>query len=200
MATQTHYTLFNAIKEDHDEMYSYFDKYTEHANDAAARERWANLLTWEIARHAVGEEIVVYPLMEKHLGPEGKQMADRDRQDHQYVKESLYKLEKLKPGAAEHAAVLKDVMDHLRKHNNDEETIDLPRLESVIGAEGSKQAANSFKRTKQFAPTRPHPSAPDKPPFETLAGFLAAPMDKLKDLFASFPSAEEKAAARENLN
>jgi len=43
-----------------------------------------------------------------------------------------------------------------------------------------------------------HPSAPNKPPFETLAGLLAAPMDKLKDMFAQFPSDEEKDQAMKN--
>ena len=62
-------------------MYDYYEKYAEaHAagneNDAIA---WANQLIWEVARHAVGEEIVVYPLMEKHMGEEGKRLADEDR-------------------------------------------------------------------------------------------------------------------------
>jgi hypothetical protein len=35
--------------------------------------------------------------------------------------------------------------------------------------------------------------APDRPPYETLAGFLAAPLDKLKDAFSKFPSEVEKA-------
>lgn len=46
---------------------------------------------------------------------------------------------------------------------------------------------------------RSHPSAPNKPPYETLAGFLALPIDKLKDLFTSFPSEEEMAEAKEEL-
>lgn len=34
---------------------------------------------------------------------------------------------------------------------------------------------------------RSHPSAPDKPPFETVVGLMAAPIDKLRDLFTAFP-------------
>ena len=45
----------------------------------------------------------------------------------------------------------------------------------------------SFGRTKMFAPTKSHPSAPSKPPFETVAGLLAAPIDIIKDLFKKFP-------------
>lgn len=66
----------------------------------------------------------------------------------------LSKLEELSPGTAEHLAVLKDVMDHLKPHNDNEEHTDLPKLENAIGAEESEKAAKSFSRTKMFAPTR----------------------------------------------
>lgn len=64
-------------------MYSYYNEYAKNQGDAEAQARWSRLLTWEIARHAVGEELVVYPLLEKHLGVKGKELADKDRSDHQ---------------------------------------------------------------------------------------------------------------------
>lgn len=65
-------------------MYEYHDQYkrAKERGDADAQARWTRQLTWEIARHAVGEEIVVYPLMEKHLGQQGKELADHDREEH----------------------------------------------------------------------------------------------------------------------
>jgi hypothetical protein len=106
------------------------------------------------------------------------------------------------------------MMVGLRRHNDDEETKDLPLLEPHLGADGSKSAAMQFSRTKHFAPTRwvfflmvlyppgerlcsAHPSAPNKPPFETLIGFLVAPIDKLKDAFAKFPTEEMKEAVKD---
>lgn len=46
---------------------------------------------------------------------------------------------------------------------------------------------------------RTHPSIPNKPPFETLLGLLEAPIDKIKDYFASFPTADEMKEAKEEL-
>lgn len=65
-------------------MYEYHELYKKarDAGDADKAERWARQLIWEVARHAVGEEIVVYPLMEKNLGAEGKRLADEDRAQH----------------------------------------------------------------------------------------------------------------------
>ncbi|KAK7042210.1 Hhe domain protein [Favolaschia claudopus] len=192
MATKQ--TLTQAIKEDHEEMYEYHENYRKFAGDADSQARWANQLRWEIARHAVGEELVVYPLMEKHLGAQGLKLADHDREEHQHVKEMLYKMESMTPGSAEYDKILERMMASLHEHNDSEEVNDLPLLEPHLG-EGSQQVASQFSLTKKFAPTRAHPSAPNKPPFETFAGFLAAPIDKLRDAFTKFPTNETKEAA-----
>ena len=49
----------------------------------------------------------------------------------------------------------------------------------------------SFARTKHFVPTHSHPDAPNKPPYETVAGMLSTPMDKMKDMFRKFPKEEK---------
>lgn len=187
--------LTQAIKNDHQEMYEYYDNYLVAKGDIDTQARWAHQLTWEIARHATGEEIVVYPLMEKHLGAEGRQLADHDRADHQVVKELLYKLGGLSAGTVEYDDTVKQVMDHLRPHNDSEETVDLPKLEAKLGDELSEKSARDFELTKKFVPTRPHPSAPNKPPYETLVGFLVTPIDKLRDMFTKFPDEDTPTAA-----
>lgn len=70
------------------------------------------------------------------------------------MKEQLYNLEQLSPGTAEYDQTISKVMEHLREHNDSEEREDLPLLEPLLGMDASKEAAASFKRTKQFAPTR----------------------------------------------
>jgi len=45
--------------------------------------RWANQFIWEVARHSIGEELVVYPLLESELGETGRTLAENDRRDHQ---------------------------------------------------------------------------------------------------------------------
>jgi hypothetical protein len=52
----------------------------------------------------------------------------------------------------------------------------------------SEDLASRFNNTKAFVPSRSHPSAPDDGgPFETVAGLMAAPLDRLGDLFRKFP-------------
>jgi hypothetical protein len=69
----------------------------------------------------------------------------------------------------------------------------MPRLENAISQEESEKIAKSFARTKMFVPTKSHPDAPtDSVWTEGFAGLLAAPIDKLRTLYESFPQEETK--------
>ncbi|KAJ3518002.1 hypothetical protein NMY22_g13839 [Coprinellus aureogranulatus] len=173
MATAKNNPLFNAVADDHQEMYEYYDSYLRAAGNPELQTKWSNQLRWEIARHAVGEEIVIYPLMERYLGEEGVRLADHDRDEHQVRSSpyfplpssfalSLFSLSSKKnytpsspsPRATpSYDALLKSIMDHLHEHNDSEEVNDLPQLFEKIGREGAEEAAREFKRTKKFAPT-----------------------------------------------
>jgi len=141
---------------------------------------------WELARHSIGEELVVYPEMEKNIQG-GIDIANKDRKEHQKVKELLYKLQDEPVSSTSFRDLLDKLMNALRQHIKDEEQDDLPKLEQALSNSESRSLAQSFERTKMFVPTRSHPSAPDKPPYETVAGLMAAPIDKLKDMFRKFP-------------
>jgi hemerythrin superfamily protein len=77
--------ISDAIKKDHRELEQYYNNIIN-AKDSDEATRWQNQFTWELARHSIGEELVVYPSFEKLLGQQGKQMADKDRTDHQAVR------------------------------------------------------------------------------------------------------------------
>ena len=86
-----------------------------------------------------------------------------------------------------HREVLLDIIwGDFAPHARQEEEIQLPKLESMLGQE-SQRLARSFERTKRFTATRSHPLAPNVVPFATAAAFMAAPIDKLRDIFRSWP-------------
>ena len=78
-------TISDAIIHDHKELKDYYSK-IKNASDSDTKKRWRNQFVWELARHSIAEELVVYPAMEKHITPGGKQMADKDREEHQTVR------------------------------------------------------------------------------------------------------------------
>jgi hemerythrin superfamily protein len=77
-------TISDAIAADHASFDEYAD-YLRSATDAAEKVRWRNQLTWSVARHALSEELTLYPAMEKHLGDEGVRLAKTDKEQHQDV-------------------------------------------------------------------------------------------------------------------
>lgn len=103
------------------------------------------------------------------------------------MKEQLYQFQELKAEDPNFISTLQALFKDLKQHIQEEEDRDLLALEASLEDHISEKLAKSFERTKMFVPTRSHPDAPDKPPFETVGGLLAAPLDKLRDAFSKFP-------------
>ncbi|KAF2840859.1 hypothetical protein M501DRAFT_931064 [Patellaria atrata CBS 101060] len=182
-------TISEAIKHDHRELEQYYNEVVN-SSDPDHQQRYGNQFTWELARHSVGEELIVYPAFEKYLGPEGKQMADKDREEHHMVKELLKTFQNMKSTDPNYVPKLKELYGPLSEHIKDEEEKDLPALENALSKEGtadSQSLAKSFGRTKAFVPSRSHPNAGENPPFETVMGLLTAPIDHIADIFRKFP-------------
>jgi len=178
---------------DHNDIEAFYNK-VKTVPDADA-EKWINQLFWTIARHSAAEELVVYPLLEK-TGPIGKDLAAKSREDHQKVKEEIATMEgkKISPMLRQKIdKMMADLMVHIRME--EEPGGDLDQLRRGLTPEEMLKAGKSFERTKMFVPTHAHPSAPDRPPFETIVGLMTAPIDKLRDAFMKFPDEEEVRAA-----
>lgn len=79
--------ISDAIKKDHREIEQYYQNILD-AKDNDAATRWQNQFTWELARHSIAEELVVYPAFEKNIGQQGHEMAEKDRAEHQTVSRS----------------------------------------------------------------------------------------------------------------
>ncbi|KAH6887664.1 hypothetical protein B0T10DRAFT_406894 [Thelonectria olida] len=181
-------SISEVITKDHRELETYYNEVIN-SNSLDHQERYGNQFIWELARHSVGEELVVYPAMEKFLGAEGKSKAEKDRKEHHEVKELLKIFQTLKPNETDYLPRLKDIWALLSVHMRDEEHKDLPALEDALKehAGRSESMATSFGRTKAFVPTRSHPIAGEHPPFETAMGLMTAPLDRLADMFRKFP-------------
>ncbi|KAL7815154.1 hemerythrin HHE cation binding domain-containing protein [Trichoderma gracile] len=177
--------ISDAIVKDHRELEDYYNRITQ-SKDLDEQTRYQNQFVWELARHSISEELVVYPVLEKSI-INGQQIAQKDRQEHQKVKEKLYEFQKLSAKDPDFIPTLKSLYTDLKQHIREEEEEDLPKLEQAVSGDESRQLSKSFQRTKMFVPTHSHPSAPDKPPFETVVGLLSAPLDKLMDAFKKFP-------------
>lgn len=92
-------TLSEAIGRDHDDFDVCYNE-IKRATDDATKIKWRNQLTWNVARHAISEELTWYPAMEKHMGELGKKLADEDKEQHMSVRLKLF------PSPSESAEIL----------------------------------------------------------------------------------------------
>lgn len=77
--------LTEAITDDHRKLSEYYNEIVN-SNDNDHKERFGNQFTWELARHSVAEELIVYPAFEKYIpGGAGKDHAEKDRKQHHKV-------------------------------------------------------------------------------------------------------------------
>ncbi|KAJ5195529.1 uncharacterized protein N7498_008967 [Penicillium cinerascens] len=179
----------DAIKEDHREIEFYYDKII-HSSDKEEQVRFQNLFTWELARHSIGEELLVYPVFEKHLAG-GADMANKDRKQHLKVKEQLKTFQDMTPSDTLFIPTIKKLMEDLSEHIKEEETDGLPKLEKSLSRKDSQSYAKCFGRTKMFVPSRSHPSGTHGHPCKTAVELLTAPIDHLADLFRKWPDTSE---------
>jgi hemerythrin superfamily protein len=107
----------------------------------------------ELVRHAVAEEMYVYPVMRKYL-------ADGERA----VEAALRRLETL-----------------LADHVQDEESDQFPELRRRVPQEELTELAGKVETAKKLAPTRPHPAAPNSELFHKLVGPGVGLVDRLRD-------------------
>lgn len=73
--------ITDAVQADHRDLESYYERILQ-ADDEDEQTRLQNHFTWGLARHVVGEDLVVFPALEKYLR-DGD--ATEDRQKHQMV-------------------------------------------------------------------------------------------------------------------
>ncbi len=134
----------------------------------------------ELVRHAVAEEMYVYPAMRKHL-PDGEKAVEHDIEEHKELERAMKRLESVDVSSAEFDAALRQLETLLADHVQDEESEQFPELRRRIPREELAELAGKVQNAKKLAPTRPHPAAPNSELFHKLVGPGVGLVDRLRD-------------------
>jgi hemerythrin superfamily protein len=184
--------IIDKVKQDHKELeeaYSNYKKYHKEGNEEEAG-KWFNQFVWEISRHAVTEELVLYPLIASQ-GEKGQKLADASRDDHQQTKNMLEEIQNIKDDDA-FEKKFDEIMHVLREHISKEEKEDLVYLQQNVDQGGREAAGTTFALGKNIVPTKPHAGVPNKSAIlEGALGLFTTPIDKLRDVFTPYPSAKD---------
>jgi hemerythrin superfamily protein len=180
------------LERDHREverLFREFEKLTERAQKA--KQKVVMKIIRELAVHAAVEEMFFYPAV-RTAALKANTRGLRDTADtvlesleeHHVVKWTLSELEKMKPEDERFDAKVMVLMESVRHHVEEEREDLFPKARRLLGDDALLQLGEQIERAKKFAPTRPHPRAPDEPPGNLVAATIAAVTDRAKDLLA----------------
>ncbi|MGE7437657.1 hemerythrin domain-containing protein [Kitasatospora sp. NPDC001175] len=144
-------------------------------------------VTIELVRHSVAEEQYLYPAVREHIQG-GDRLADKEIADHGRIEKILKQLEKTNTDDAQMSALLRQLMDEVAAHVQDEEHNLFPMLRQACSSEMLGDLGEKVRRAKAMAPTRPHPAAPDTP----MASKILAPGVGLVDRARDFVTGRGK--------
>ncbi len=148
--------------------------------DPDRRRDLADTVIAEVMRHAVAEEMYVYPAVEEHV-PEGTEMVAHDKEEHQEIVELMKQIENLDPSDPSFMNRIGELEGLLKHHAKDEESDQFPRLRAHLTSEQLVEMGHKVEMAKKLAPTRPHPSAPHSELFHKTIGPGVGMIDRLRD-------------------
>jgi len=134
----------------------------------------------ELVRHSVAEEQYLYPVARRIL-PDGDKLADHELEEHAEAERVMKALEETAAEDPKFDELTRELIDAVRHHVEDEEKDLLPKLRDTCDSEELRELGEKFENSKKMAPTRPHPSAPDRPPANKILGPGMGLIDRMRD-------------------
>lgn len=168
--------IVELITEDHEALKSRLGEVTP--AQGTDRDRVFRDLTEALVRHEVAEEVVVYPALRRL--DRGDAVADARISEQAEAESKLAELERFRSDTSEFATGFSQLQDSVLGHAQLEEREVLPML-AELPEDRRFELGHRYVRARSSAPTHPHPSAPDTPPGNVLAGPVAALFDRIRD-------------------
>jgi hemerythrin superfamily protein len=182
--------LIDVLVHDHREVDELFTELEAGTGDPKRRRDVADAVIAELVRHAEAEEAYVYPLARRVL-PDGDKLADHELSEHQEAERTMKELEDLDAADPRFDTTVAQLIRVIRHHVQDEETDLFPRLRQHCTAEELRQLGGKVEAVKKFLPTRPHPAAPDTPPWNKILGPGAGLIDRVRDAVKRRPTSAD---------
>jgi hemerythrin superfamily protein len=174
--------MVSVLIRDHEEVKDLFRR-IESTDDVTSRRKLADLVTAELVRHSVAEEMYLYPAARDAL-PDGDRKADEEIQEHAEVEELLKRWERLDADDPEFTAVFEEMRRSVLHHIDQEEGQLFPELQRNLTVPQMDALGEKISKAKRLAPTRPHPAAPDEPPLDKLLGLPIGLVDRIRDMMS----------------
>ncbi len=171
--------VVDILTTDHREMVALIGQ-IESTADPGRRRDLADTVIAEVMRHAVAEEMFVYPAVEEHV-PNGTKEVEHDKKEHDEIVRLMKQVEDVDAADPEFMELIRELEAKLRHHAKDEESEQFPQLRAHIPPEKLVDLGEKVQNAKKLAPTRPHPHAPHSELFHKTVGPGVGMVDRLRD-------------------
>ena len=173
--------LVAVLMQDHARIRWLFDE-VEGARYDDRRRDAAHELSTLLVQHSTAEEMFLYPEVGESLTG-GRELASQGLREHRDLERQLKVWARCKDAAA-----FMEQCHHLRDavlaHIDQEESELFPALKAALPVERLHELAIRIEQSERIGPTRPHPSAPHRPPVNKLIGPGMGIVDHLRDRLA----------------
>ncbi len=191
-----HRDVVDLLVDDHREVERLFAELESGAGGSGHRRDLADAVTAELVRHSVAEEQYLYPAARQYL-TDGDAVAEHEIAEHAEAEQIMKDLEPLSADDPRFGELCRRLIDAIRHHIGDEERDLFPRLRRACDEAELVELGRKIEMAKLMAPTRPHPGAPDRPPWNKLLAPGAGFVDRVRDAVsgrATTPAALPRAA------
>ena len=135
----------------------------------------------------MAEEQYLYPAARTTL-PNGDRIAEHEIAEHAEAEDLMQRLDRLDASTPDFDATLRELIAAIRHHVRDEEEELFPLLRTACPAEELHRLAAKVQAVKKIAPTRPHPTTPDRPPANRVVDAGAGLVDRVRDTISRRPT------------
>ncbi len=173
------------LKDDHRTVEGLFKSFENSGSGARkTRRKLVDQMITELSRHAAIEEEVLYPSARELMAPDDGQVLE-SLEEHHVVKWELSELAKTDPTDERFEAKVAVMIENVRHHVHEEEGELFPFLRAHLGRKHLVELGEALRSAKRYAPTRPHPRAPDEPPANLVPNAVSGALDRARDVVRS---------------
>jgi hemerythrin superfamily protein len=169
------------LKNDHravEQLFEQFDELTPRATKTGAKLR--DKILRELSIHASIEQEVLYPVI-REMEPDLEPMVLEALQEHEIAERLLADVEKLDAEDKWFRPKMNVLIENVRHHVKEEEKELFPQVRQALDRQQLVELGDAMAKAKKTAPTRPHPHAPNEPPFNTMGDLALGVVDRLRE-------------------
>jgi hypothetical protein len=174
-------SIIEVLDHEHDTVATLCEELLEDALSGQRRQRIASVVVAQLSRHVSAERQYLYPTV-RALLPDGDALAEVGTAEDTVLLHMLKRLQTTAPTDPEYAKVVDEVAAQFHRHRDAATEQFLEPLRDVATEEQLVRLGNRITMVEEAAPTRPHPGAPSRPPWNAVVDPALGVLDKTRDV------------------